>query len=350
MDVINLPAYDGPIAIFTIKGNDMKFSVKVLSAVLFWLLVCGFSAAQTFPSKTVTLMVPYPAGGVSDIIARSLNNSLSKQLGQPVIVENLGGASGGIAVQKVLNSPADGYMIFQGSPNELILAPLAIAASKYKPEDFRLVQMISINPLVMLARKDLPVSNGDELVSYARKVAAEGKPLTFASVGPGSLYHLLGEHLSHLTGIPMTHVPYKGGAPALQDLMAGQVDIFITPYGKGQVQMVEEGKLKAPVVLSAERQDLFKKSPTLNESAALKGFVFETWAGYFVRKDTPEPVVMALHKALSEVANDPTVRTTLEAQAMVVPRPQSLVALSRIYSDNTAKYQAIAKSIKLEPQ
>jgi tripartite-type tricarboxylate transporter receptor subunit TctC len=295
-------------------------------------------------------MVPYPAGGVSDIIARSLSSSLSKQLGQPVIVDNLGGASGGIAAQKVLNSPADGYTIFQGSPNELILAPMAVSSAKYKPEDFRMVQMITINPLVMLARKDLPVSNGDELVAYARKMAGEGKPLTYASVGPGSLYHLLGEHLSKITGIPMTHIPYKGGAPALQDLMAGQVDIFMTPYGKGQVQMVEEGKLKAPAVISAERQDLFRKTPTLNESAALKGFVFDTWAGYFVRKDTPEPVVLALHKALSEVANDPAVRTALEAQAMIVPRPQSLSTLSRIYADNTAKYQAIAKSIRLEAQ
>ena len=96
---------------------------------------------------------------------------------------------------------------------------------------------------VVLARKDLPAANGDELVAYARKTAAEGKPLTYASVGPGSLYHLLGEHLSKVTGLPMTHVAYKGGAPAVQDLMGGQVDIFMTPYGKGQVQLVEDGKL-----------------------------------------------------------------------------------------------------------
>lgn len=174
--------------------------------------------------------------------------------------------------------------------------------------------------------------------------------LTFASVGPGSLYHLLGEHMSKVTGIPMTHVPYKGGAPALQDLLATQVDIFMTPYGKGQIQMVEEGKLKAPAVLSAERQELFKRVPTLNESKALKGFVFETWAGFFVRKDTPEPLVQVLHKALSEVANDPTVRSALEAQAMIVPPPQPLSALGKLYADNTARYQAIAKSMNLQPQ
>ena len=310
----------------------------------------GLAQAQSFPSKPVTLMVPYPPGGLSDVIARTINNTLSKHLGQPVIVENLGGASGGIAAQKVLSAPADGYYIFQGSPNELILAPLSNAAIRYKSEDFRLVQMISINPMAMFGRKDLPVNNGDELVEYARKAAAEGKPLTYASVGPGSMYHLLGEHLSKLTGIPMTHVPYKGGAPAQQDLMGGLVDVFISPFGKGQVALVDDGKIKAVAVLSTERQELLKKAPPLNDSKALKGFVFDTWSGYFVHKDTPEPIVQALHKALSEVANDPTIRGTLEAQAMVVPRPQPLQALGKVYSDNTARYRAIAKAMNLQPQ
>ena len=328
----------------------MRFTFKFMSSVFSTLVLCGAAWAQNFPTKTVTLMVPYPAGGVSDVIARTLNNTLSKHLGQTVIVENLGGASGGIAGQKVLNSPADGHMIFQGSPNELILAPLSNAAIKYKPEDFRLVQMITINPLVMLARKDFPASNGDELITYAKKAAAEGKPLTYASVGPGSLYHLLGEHMSSVTGIPMTHVPYKGGAPAVQDLMGGQVDIFMTPYGKGQVQLVEDSKLKAPAVLSAERQAMFSKVPTLNESKALKGFVFEMWSGYFVRKDTPEAVVQALHKALSEVANDPAVRAALEAQSMVVPKPLPLTTMNKVYADNIARYRGIAKAINLQAE
>ncbi len=328
----------------------MNTPSKVFASALCSLLISTAAWAQSFPTKPVSLVVPYPAGGVSDVIARTLNNVLAKHLGQPVLVENLGGASGGIAAQKVLNGPADGYMIFQGSPNELILAPLSNAAIKYKPEDFRLVQMITINPLAMLARKDLPATNGDELIAFARKTAKDGKPLTYASVGPGSLYHLLGEHMSKVTGVPMTHVPYKGGAPAVQDLMGGQIDIFITPYGKGQVQLVEEGKLKAPAVLSAERQELFKKVPTLNESAALKGFVFDTWAGFFVHKDTPESVVQILHKALSETANDASVRSTLEGQAMIVPRPLPLTALTKLYSENTSKYQAIAKSMNLQPQ
>lgn len=328
----------------------MRKTMQSLVAGLGALVVAGAAFAQGYPARPVTLVVPYPAGGVSDVVARTVNTVMAKHLGQPVIVENLGGASGGIAAQKVLNAPADGHLVFQGSPNELILAPLSNAAIKYRSEDFRLVQTVTVNPLAMFARKDLPVNNGDELLAHARKTAAAGRPLTYASVGPGSLYHLLGEHLSKLSGIPMTHVPYKGIAPAQQDLLAGMVDVFISPYGKGQLQMVEEGKLKVVGTLSAERQELLKKYPTLDESAGLKGFVFDTWAGFFVHKDTPEPVVQALNKALGEVANDPGVRTALEAQAMVVPRPQSLPALARLYADNTAKYRALARSMNLQPQ
>ncbi len=320
------------------------------AGMLAGLVLSGAALAQTFPSKPLTLMVPYPAGGVSDLIARTLNNALSKQLGQPVIIENLGGASGGIAAQKVLNTAADGHVIFQGGPNELILGPLSNSALKYKSEDFRLVQMISINPLAMFARKDLPANNGDELIAYARKAAAAGKPLTFASVGPGSLYHVLGEHMAKTTGVPMTHVPYKGGAPAMQGLLGGVVDIFITPYGKGQVEMVEQGKLKVVATLSAERQDLLPKYPTLAESQVLKGFAFDTWAGFFVRKNTPEPVVQALNKALGEVVNDATVRAALEAQAMIVPQPSPLNELARLYTDNTAKYRSIAKAMDFQIQ
>jgi tripartite-type tricarboxylate transporter receptor subunit TctC len=328
----------------------MKFSLKPFCGAFVSLLMATAAPAQTFPAKPVTLMVPYPAGGVSDVIARTLNVTLAKHLGQPVIVENLGGAGGAIAAQKVLNSPADGHLIFQGGPNELILAPLSNSAVKYKSEEFRLVQMVTINPMAVLARKDLPVSNGDELIAYAKKAADAGTPMTYASVGPGSMYHLLGEHMSKQTGIAMTHVPYKGGAPAQQDLMGGLVDIFMTPFGKSHGQLVDEGKLKVVGVLSSERQAMFKKAPTLNESKALKGFVFEMWSGYFVRKDTPEPVVQALHKALSEVANDPAVRAALEAQAMVVPRPQPLTAMNKVYSDNIARYRAIAKAINLQPE
>ena len=126
----------------------------------------GF-AADPYPTKPVTLMVPYPPGGLSDSIARALSTPLGKALGQPVIVENLGGVSGALAAQKLLNTPADGSMIFLGSPGELILPPLANAAVKYRTEDFRMLTQLTVNPLVLVARKDLPANAVDELVALA---------------------------------------------------------------------------------------------------------------------------------------------------------------------------------------
>ena len=314
------------------------------------LLIASSVLAQTYPSKPVTLLVPYPAGGLSDVIARTVNNTLSKNLGQPVIVDNLGGASGAIAAQKALSAPADGQIIFQGSPNELILAPLAISAVKFKSEDFRLVQMIATAQIGFLARKDLPVNNVDEFLDYARKEAQAGRPITYASVGPGSFYHLLGEHLSKVTNIPMTHVPYKGAAPANQDLLGGQVDIFLAPFGKAYDEMHKQGKLKVLAMLNSERLESVKDYPAISESKALKTFTFNIWTGYFVKKDTPEPIVQSIHKAITDSLTDPAVRGGLEANSQLVAKPLSLQAVGKAYADGTAQFRAIAKSINLQPQ
>ena len=252
----------------------MPLTLHRLFPLLASLLMSGAVLAQAYPSKPVSLLVPYPAGGLSDVIARTVNTTLAKNLGQPVIVENLGGVSGAIAAQKVLNSASDGQIIFQGSPNELILSPLANAAVKFKSEDFRLVQMIATAQIGFLARKDLPVNNVDEFLDYARKMAKEGKPITYASVGPGSFYHLLGEHLSKVTHIEMTHVPYKGSAPANQDILGGQVDIFLAPYGKAYDELAKQGKLKILAMLNSERLEGVKDYPAITESKALKTFTF----------------------------------------------------------------------------
>ena len=314
------------------------------------ILTLGLAQAQSYPSKTISLIVPYPAGGLSDVLARMVNNPLAKQLGQPVIVENLGGVSGAIAAQKVLNAPADGHYVFQGSPNELILSPLANAAVKFKSEDFRLVQMIGAAQMAVYTRPDMPAKNMEELIEYARKGAKEGKPLTYASVGPGSFYHLLGEQFSKLTGIPMTHVPYKGGAPANQDLIGGQVDIFITVYGKSYQQLADSGKIKILAMLNSERLDGVKQIPAITETPQLKNFTFNIWTGYFVKKDTPEPVVQALHKAITASLSDPAVREGLETNSLLVAKPASLSDVAKVYADGTAQFRAIAKSINLQPQ
>ena len=322
----------------------------IAGAALATLGLTGTAIAQTFPAKPVTLMVPYPAGGLSDVIARSVNNTLGKQLGQPVVIENLGGASGSIAAQKVLNGASDGYTVFQGSPNELILAPLAIASIKFKSEDFRLVQMIATAQIAFLARKDFPASTVDEFLDQARKAAQQGRPLTYASVGPGSFYHLLGEHLSKVTGIPMVHVPYKGAAPAEQDLLASQVDFFLAPYGKKYDDMHKSGRVKVLAMLNSERLENVKSYPAITESTQLKNFTFNIWTGYFVKKDTPEPVVTALHKAITGTLGDPAVHAALEANSQLLPKPQTLAEADKAYADGTQQFRAIVKSIGLQAQ
>ena len=221
-------------------------------------------------------MVPYPAGGPSDAIARIFNVPLGKELGQQVLVENLGGVSGALAAQKVLAAPADGYYLFQGSPNEVILSPLANAAVKLKAEDFRLVHPVTDAVMVFVTRKDLPANNVDELIALARKSA--DKPLTYGSVGIGSLYHLILEDVQQRTGIKLAHVPYKGNAPLLQDIGGGQVDFAVLVYSAGMGALADQGRLKVIGQLGAQRSELLKNVPTVSEGKELKNFSYKIWS------------------------------------------------------------------------
>jgi tripartite-type tricarboxylate transporter receptor subunit TctC len=295
-------------------------------------------------------MIPYPAGGLSDNIARRVNVPLGAALGQPAIVDNLGGGSGSIGAQKVLNAPSDGYMVFQGSPNELILAPLAISAIKYKPESFRQIHRIALAPMAIFVRPGFPAKTADELAAHAAKVAKEGKPMTYASVGVGSFYHLLGAKMSKDLGVEMTHVPYKGGADAQRDLFTDLVDIFITPYGPAQVELVKQGKMRALAVLTPARQRLMPEVPSTTESKALKTFTAEIGTGYFVKRDTPEPVVQALHQALQKTLGDTQLRAGLFAMGQEASPLQTLAEADKAYKAEISAYQAIAKSINLQAQ
>ena len=323
------------------RRHLMQFAAATLAALAFG------AAAQSYPTKPVTLLVPYPAGGLSDNIARKVNVPLGQALGQPTIVDNLGGASGSIAAQKVLNAPSDGYLVYQGSPNELILAPLAVPSIKYKSEDFRQVHRIALAPMAIFARAGLPANNADELVAYAAKAAKAGKPLTYASVGVGSFYHLLGAKMSKDLGIEMSHVPYKGAADAFRDLAGNQVDIFITPYGLAQTEFIKQGKLKAVAVLTPQRQRLLPGTASTTESKALKHFTAEIGTGYFVKRDTPEPVVQALHKALQGVLTDTQLRAGLFAMGQETSPAQTLAEADQAYRSEIANYQVIAKAIGL---
>lgn len=306
-------------------------------------------ACATLSEAPLTLIVPYPAGGLSDVIARTLQPSLARAGGRPVVIDNVGGASGGIGAQKALQQPADGRTLFQGSPNELVLAPLSNPALRYTLDDFRLVQRIAINPIVIFTRPGLPVRNADALAVLARQRAQDGQSLSYASVGHGSLYHLLGAEFSQRVGATMMHVPYRGGAPAYQDLMAGHVDLFFTVFSHKEVQLVREGRLQVIASLTPARQALFPEAPSVDEGQVLRGRHPNIWSGYFVRRDTSEPVVQRLHEVLGRALAEPTVRRALQAQAMVLPEPQNLDELARTGQSHLQSFLELARSIRHEP-
>lgn len=322
---------------------------KPIAALMACVIAFTPGLAMAYPNGTVSLMVPYPAGGPSDVIARIFNNRISKQLGSPVIVENLGGVSGALAAQKVLSMPANGQMFYQASPNEVILSPLANAAVKFDAEDFQLIQLISYAPLVLIVKKDLPVNTADEFITLARSSKGSAA-LSYGSVGIGSFYHVLAEHMGQTINAPMNHVPYKGVAPLMQDIAGGNVDFAILPHFGAIDGLVEQGRIKVIAQLGNQRAETLPKVPTVSEGKLLKNFGFSIWTGYMVKKGTPPNVVNALQKAVQTSLADPEVRASLRLQSQLVAKPMTLEESEKFYNAEVAYYRKIAKAVGIQRQ
>lgn len=317
---------------------------------LFAALLCAAAAVAAYPTKPVMLVVPYPAGGGSDGVARSYNGPLGAKLGQQVLVDNVGGVGGALGTQKVLNAPTDGHNVLFGSVNEVILAPLVNAAVKYKSEDLRLVVASGFAPLVVLTRKDLPVNSVDDLVALARKSSAEGKALSYGSVGIGSLYHLVTESLGQRIGAKLNHVPYKGGSPLIQDLAGGQVDFTIIAYQSSMDALATEGRMKILASLEPTRGGMLEQLPTVSESKELRNFAYTIWGGFFVRNGTPEDVVQKLRKAIVDTSKEPAVQAFRDSQSQMSAPDMSPQETTKFFEAETARYRALVKAIGLQPQ
>lgn len=306
--------------------------------------------AQTFPSKPVTLVVPYPPGGASDIMARAIATRMADDLKQPVIVENPGGASGAIAARRVLREKSDGYYLYVGSANELILAPLATSSPIFKSEDFRMVGKIGDLTLAIITRGGLPPNNTEELIAYAKKRSEQGNPLTYGSVGIGSLYHVLGKKMIQLTGAQMTHVPYKGGSPLTTDLIGGQIDVYLGAMGATSSAFLLKGsdKLKLISIISPKRLEQFRQVPSASATASLKHFTYSLWLGLFVKSDTPDTIVQSLHRAMDKALADPAVKTAAASAQFAMASPQSAAQADQEYTTSIAAYRDIAKSINFK--
>lgn len=304
--------------------------------------------AQGFPSKVVTMIVPWPAGGPSDFVARQIQPDMQKALGQTLVVENIGGVGGAMGVQKMLQSPADGYQMTLGSPLELIIAPISLSTVKYKPEEARLVAQMVKAPLVLIARRDLPAQNIDDLIALAARPGT--KELSFANPGPGSMFHLAAEKFGQQTGLKFIHVPYKGSAPMMGDLMGGQVDLALTIFAGPIPGMIADGKVKVMGLATRAPLARFPQIPALAAHPRLAGFEFDSWAGLQVPRNTPDEVVARLNKAAQDAMQNPSVRKAFEDSGNLIVPPQSLAELDRTYKAEIARYQAIARSINFQPQ
>lgn len=325
----------------------MKFQ-RILSGLLIAAAALGSAWAQNYPSKTISLIVPYPAGGPSDFFARKVQPDAAAKLGQTMIIDNVGGAGGAIGLSKVINAPADGYTLALASPMELVLAPLAIQGVKYKPEDFKMVAQFATTNTILAVRNSLNVKTVDELLALARK--STDKPLSYGSVGPGSLYHLIGEKFSQLTKVEMLHVPYKGIAPLLSDLMGGQIDMAFLPMAGSIPATIIDGKIQGLAVTAKMPHPLFKQFPAMASMKGLESMDFDIWAGVQVHKNTPDSVVLTLNKAFYASAEMPETRKALEGSGNVILPSRTPAELARIYKGEIERYRAIAKSINLEPQ
>jgi tripartite-type tricarboxylate transporter receptor subunit TctC len=267
-------------------------------------LVAGAAFAQPYPSKPIHFVVPYPAGGPLDAVARLLGQKVSESVKQPVVVENKAGAGGNIGADYVAKAAPDGYTILMGAVATHAINPTLYASIPYDPvRDFIPVTQVASTPNVLVVNPSIPASSVKEFIAYAK--ANPGK-LNFGSGSTGSAGHLAGELFKSMAGVQMTHIPYKGAAPAMQDLIAGQVQLMFDNLASSLAQ-VRAGKVKALAVTTAKRSSLAPDLPTIAESG-LPGFDINTWFGIFAPANTPREIVDRLHDEFARALAAPDVR------------------------------------------
>ncbi len=284
--------------------------MKLAAVAAFLLLSAGFAAptvAQQYPVKPIRLVVPFPPGGAVDAIGRIIGQKLGDSWGHNVVIDNRGGAAGAIGSELVARSPADGYTLLVGSTSTISINPALNPKLAYNPQrDFVPVSLVGYVPHILLVTAAVPANNVKDFIAWAK---AQGKPVTFASVGTGSPHHLAGEIFKSMTGVNMTHVPYTGSGPALIGLMGGQVQFLSLDLPPALAQL-GSGKVKALGIAAAKRDPLLPDVPTVAESG-LPGFEISGWYGIFAPIQTPKPIVAKLSTEIDRLLATPDVRASL---------------------------------------
>ncbi len=287
-----------------------KRSVVLLAC----LAAASLAAAQNYPNRPIRVIVPQPPGGGFDLVARTLAEPLARVMGNPVVVENRPGAGMLVGTEAAARADADGYTLLLGAKPNLAFNSGLYDKLPYDPRDFVPVGLATYNTYTLVARKDLPFKSLKELVEYAR--ANPGK-LNVASAGNGTGQHIIAAVTFHLAGVQITHVPYKGAGPAYQDLIPGRVDLFFDNSATAQPH-IDGGRVKPIAVSSPERLSVLPNVPTVREQGV--DFDNQTWIGFFVRRETPEPVLARLRADFAKVMAMPEVGTILEKKGYAVIR------------------------------
>ena len=313
-------------------------AVRVGLAAL--LLAAGLPViAQTFPTKPSRLVVPFPPGGPLDVIGRLIAQQLGERWGQNVVVENKPGAGGNIGADFVAKATPDGYTVVMGALSTHAVNPSLYSKMPYDAQkDFAPITRVAITPNVLVVNPALPVNSVKELIAYAK--AHPGK-LSFGSGSTGSAGHLAGELLKVDAGIDMVHVPYKGAAPAMQALLAGDTQLMFDNLANAMAQ-VKAGKLRALAVTTAERSKLAPELPTMAE-AGVAGFDISTWFGLFAPAGTPPEIVGKWNSDVVRILDSPEMRERLIAQGAEAA-PDSPVDFARFVASELTKYARIVKA------
>lgn len=305
--------------------------------------------AASARADQLTLLVAQPAGGVTDAFARAVAPALGQRLGRVVVVENLPGASGSLAANRLLTAVPDGSTLFIGSPSETVLAPLTLRAVRYKPTDFRLLGLVNDSPLALYARTDLPADNLDGLVALARQ--GGNKALSYGSTGQGSLFHLVTERLLAIAGIRAMHVPYRGGMPMLADLRSGAIDFTLLPVDALLGSMVASDRMKVLGVSSAQRLARFPAAATFDESRLAPALGHPSiWVGVLASAAMSDSVGARLHRVVMDALGSVDFGHAIHALGGRVPSRMSLADAARFYAADAVRLQALAKAAHVEPQ
>ncbi len=284
--------------------------LRPIAGLCLALMLAGGAAAQTYPSKLIRIVVPFPPGGATDILARAVGADLTRVWGQPVPIENRGGAGGNLGADVVAKAPPDGYTLVMGTVGTHAINMSLYTKMPYDTvNDFAPVSLVASVPNVLVVHPSLPVKSVRELIDLARSKPGE---INFASSGNGTSIHLSGELFKTMTGVQMTHIPYKGSAPAMADLLGGQVSLMFDNLPSALPQ-IKAGKLRALAVTSAKRTPTLPDLPTIAETG-LPGYEASSWFGILAPAGTPKDVVGKLSQTIAAGLHGAEMKERLSSQ------------------------------------